>query len=186
MDEPTTNLIKTTPVSAQVTNMDRAKQQQCPKLVVYDPIRKLQNPKSRRFLRAYSRCGSLTRAAKAAGCSPEAHYSWLRRSVGYPEAYAFASQVAADTLEDIAVQRAVRDGGDNRLLMFLLRGIKPQKYGDAPATTNILLNQQGNVNASGGSAQSVRARIQAVIDARRLKALEQDGGGGATTKGGSP
>lgn len=61
----------------------------------------------RAFLAAYRLTASITRAAEAAGISREAHYRLLERSAEYRAAFAAATAIAGDRLEDEAVRRAV-------------------------------------------------------------------------------
>jgi hypothetical protein len=97
------------------------------------------------FLAAYRLTGSVTEAAAAAGVDRRLHYRWLKASPVYKQRFDQAKVEAADRLEDIAISR-VRDGvledvyyqgdvvGERRvydsgLLQFLLRGLKPERYG---------------------------------------------------------
>lgn len=82
------------------------------------------HPQQRAFLAAYSQCGVIKDAAELTGISREAHYDWMRTE-SYRRAFEEARRQAADTLEDIAFQRATRHGSD-KMLMFLLRGLKAE------------------------------------------------------------
>ena len=99
----------------------------------------------RAFLKAFEDSGCIRRAAKAAGITREAHYKWLRDDDAYEAAFKESQRAAADYLESEAVVRAtkgwlepvlyqgqvaahVRRYSDG-LLMFLLRGMMPEKYG---------------------------------------------------------
>jgi hypothetical protein len=99
----------------------------------------------RAFLRAYAELCMVKYAAQVAGIKRREHYRWLERYPGYRKAFEETRQGAADYLESIAVERAtkgwlepVRYKGricgyvrrfDDSLLMFLLRGMMPEKYG---------------------------------------------------------
>lgn len=61
----------------------------------------------RAFLAAYRLTASITKSAQAAGIRREAHYRLLERSEQYRREFAAATIIAADTLEDEAVRRAV-------------------------------------------------------------------------------
>lgn len=87
----------------------------------------LTHPKQRAFLLAFCSLGQITAAAEAAGCSREAHYDWLNTDEAYRAAFAIAQTIAGDALEDIARKRAYE--GSDKLLMFLLKGLKPDVYG---------------------------------------------------------
>jgi hypothetical protein len=102
------------------------------------------HPQQRAFLAAYASCGSVKRAAKAAGVSREAHYDWKRRHPEYAEALELATEMGADALEDEATRRGqlgvlepVYQGGEkvgvkrrysDSLLLAMLRGIRPHKF----------------------------------------------------------
>lgn len=100
--------------------------------------------KQRAFLASFEVTGRITTAAKAAQIDRSQHYEWLREVPGYEQAFKEAGEKAADTLEDEARRRA-EEGileavhyqgkpiGAKRiysdgLMMFLLRGLRPNKY----------------------------------------------------------
>jgi hypothetical protein len=100
-------------------------------------------PKKRAFLAAYAETANITRAAVAAGVTRTAHYEWMRMDEDYEAAFTAAKEQAGDFLEAVAVQRAtegvekpvtiagqrevIREYSDT-LLIFLLKGAKPDKY----------------------------------------------------------
>lgn len=71
-------------------------------------------------------CGNRTRAAEMAGIDRKTHYDWLQDDPEYPARFAKAMEQAGDALEDVAFDRAM--GGDTTLVIFLLKGAKPEKY----------------------------------------------------------
>lgn len=99
--------------------------------------------KKKAFLSAYGHTCSISRAAKAAEIDRGTHYGWLENDPGYRLAFARAKERAADALEDEAVRRA-REGTErattvagerevvldysDTLLIFLLKGMRPEKY----------------------------------------------------------
>lgn len=102
------------------------------------------------FLAAYRLTGSITEAAAAAKIDRRLHYRWLD-SPAYKEAFEKAKLEAGDMLEDVAIKR-VREGTlepvfyqgaicgskryyDSGLMQFLLRGLKPEKYGSKTEVT---------------------------------------------------
>jgi hypothetical protein len=103
------------------------------------------SPRTRAFLAAYIESGGrLTKAAEAAKVTRFSHYRRLEKSPEYRAAFEQAREQAADLLEEEAVMRAkegdlrpvfwkgkpvgaIREKSDT-LLMFLLRGAKPEKY----------------------------------------------------------
>lgn len=103
------------------------------------------------FLAAYATCGSVTGAARAAGCSRTAHYQWLQDDPTYPARYQQAHEESCESLEIEARRRAVdgvlepqfykgemcaaSDGSpigiqkySDTLLIFLMKGSMPEKY----------------------------------------------------------
>lgn len=110
----------------------------------------IQHRKKRAFLAAYARLGNVTQAATAAGIDRSTHYAWLREEGpegdAYRAAFAQAEEEAADWLEAEARRRAVEgveepvyQGGkkvgtvrrySDTLLIFLLKGARPDKYAD--------------------------------------------------------
>jgi len=101
--------------------------------------------KKRGFLAAYGQTGNISVAARAAGIHRQRHYEWLQEA-DYAKAFDHAKEEAGDILEAEARRRAVegcevpvyqggRKVGTTRrysdlLLIFLLKGAKPEKYGD--------------------------------------------------------
>ena len=98
------------------------------------------------FLAAYRKTGSITAAAAAASCKRQAHYFWLTQDPKYKTAFEAAEDEAVNSLEDEARRRAkegwmepvyykgtvcgaIRKFSDT-LLIFLLKGAKPEKYRD--------------------------------------------------------
>jgi hypothetical protein len=106
---------------------------------------KSKNARPRAFLAAFRLTGSVTRAAEAAGIEKTAHYRWLKHEP-YAKAFADACEQFGDTLEGEAIRRAnegvlegvyyqgapcgaIRVYSDG-LMQFLLKGFKPEKYGN--------------------------------------------------------
>jgi hypothetical protein len=106
--------------------------------------------KKRVFLAVFSRTGSLSQAAKAAGVHRRTHYNWLKSDPAYAKAFEQAKLVTGDALEDEAMRRAVKGvkrevlykgkpvmvNGEpyyetrysDRLLILLLKAMRPEKY----------------------------------------------------------
>lgn len=84
------------------------------------------------FLTALENTGSVTAAAEAAkiGCCNA--YQHKRNDRAFSKLWDEALDVSADTLEDEARKRAFN--GSDVLLMFLLKGIRPQKWRESRAT----------------------------------------------------
>jgi hypothetical protein len=126
-------------------------------------FRHLKGPKGRsqrRFLTSFCLCGTITHAAKAAGINRTLHNVWLR-DPEYAECFAHAQEAAADYLEREAIRRATEgvkrykfasngkplihpETGlpyyeheySNALLIFLLKGSRPEKFRDKVLTIN--------------------------------------------------
>jgi len=110
--------------------------------------------KQRRFIEVLADTGLVSAAAKAVGMSRESAYR-LRRSAhgaAFARAWDAARHHAGALVEDIAFERAFEgvehnvydENGEvvctkrvynDRLLMFLLRHLKPERYGASPART---------------------------------------------------
>lgn len=102
------------------------------------------------FITGLQETGSVTEAAKAAQISRVAIYSHRKTNPDFAREWDEALDVAADTLEDEARRRAVEGIEDpvfhkgekvatvrkysDVLLMFLLKGIRPQKWRESRAT----------------------------------------------------
>ena len=109
----------------------------------------LQSVKQAAFLSAYAECGNITGAARVADVDRTTHYWWLANdeSGEYKKAFEAAHEAAIDALEAEARRRAVEGiekavgwhkgeaGGyetvySDTLLIFLLKGARPDKYRD--------------------------------------------------------
>lgn len=104
------------------------------------------------LLMAYIKTGSLTRACQHCAITQNAHRRWLQQDPQYAEAWADARDALADSLEEEAIRRArdgvtrpVFQGGlqvgqtteySDALLMFLLKGMRPEKYRERVAVIN--------------------------------------------------
>ena len=108
--------------------------------------------KQRRFIEALADTGLVSAAAKAVGMARESAYK-LRRSAhgaAFARAWDAARHHAGGVIEDVAFERAIEGVEHNvydeygevvctkrvyndRLLMFLLRHLKPERYGGAAA-----------------------------------------------------
>lgn len=105
--------------------------------------------KKGRFLRLLAETGNVTLAAEAAGVARQTPYKWRDKDSKFAEAWAAAEEEAADRLEAEARRRAVEgvekpvyQGGhmvgtireySDTLLIFLLKGARPEKYKDRQA-----------------------------------------------------
>ena len=86
----------------------------------------------RAFLAALEQTGSVTESAPAAKIGRITAYDTRRADPAFAALWDQALDIAADTLEDEARKRAF--AGSDVLLMFLLKGIRPQKWRESRAT----------------------------------------------------
>lgn len=124
----------------------------------------LAHPKKRAFLANYERTGNITVACDAAGVGRTTYYRWAEHDDAFTVAARQARDAAADYLEEHArlwateglptVKEIYEDGKLVRreesterhatLLIFLLKGLKPEKYrerydvsGDGPTPVRV-------------------------------------------------
>lgn len=86
------------------------------------------HPKKRAFLLAFMETGSVTESTQIAGVGRQTHYDWLKNDSEYASVFADAEAIAVQSLEDEARKRA--KAGSDTLLIFLLKGLRPDRYKD--------------------------------------------------------
>lgn len=89
-------------------------------------IRRPKESRQKRFLKAYSRCGNITEAARIAKVDRTMHYEWLKEQSEYSELFSAAQEQSIQTLESIARKRAEKSS--DVLLIFLLKSLRPAVY----------------------------------------------------------
>src|SRR5450755_1370245 len=94
------------------------------------------HPKKCAFLAAFSRCGSLSKAAKRVRVDRRTHYNWLKYDPWYVQAFHQAVIEAGDSLQDKLTEMAFE--GNVTAAIFLLKGLKPEKFRDRLEQTNLL------------------------------------------------
>ena len=87
---------------------------------------KIRHPKKRGFLLAFCGTFNITQSAQVVGIDRTLHYLWKQEDPDYVEAFQLAGILGAESLQDIAVERASEDS--DTLLIFLLKGAMPEKY----------------------------------------------------------
>ncbi len=109
------------------------------------PFPRIVDSKQRAFLAAFRETGNVRLACEIANVGRSSHYRWLEEHPAYRETFDLAKLQAADILEQEAYRRAVEGieepigwyrgvaGGTVRrysdvLLMFLLKGLLPERY----------------------------------------------------------
>ena len=92
----------------------------------------IQHARQRALLVAYAHSLQVSKACQHAGVSRPWHYHWLKHDPTYAAAFAEAQQLGTTWLEDVAIERATTgDKPSDVLLIFLLKGAKPEKYRDS-------------------------------------------------------
>ena len=124
---------------------------------------KISHPKKRAFLAAFSRCGSLSQAAKRAKVDRRTHYNWLREDPAYREAFRQATIEAGDALEDKMAELA--HDGNVTAAIFLLKGLRPEKYRERYEHTNLLELDPDKLTAQ---------QLENLLDAWLLQAYRGD------------
>jgi len=79
------------------------------------------------FLRHLEESGSVSLAAERTGIARNTVYERRKVDAEFARGWHKAVEMGADALRDVAIARA--DEGDNRLLIFLLRVLRPEVYG---------------------------------------------------------
>jgi len=93
--------------------------------------------KKQAFLTAYTKCGTVTSAAKSIGINPATPYDWLKHNTdGFKVSFEQAKQSFADSLESIAFERVQTRDTNDVLLITLLNAHKPDKYRPNTQATN--------------------------------------------------
>lgn len=139
-------------------------------------IQQVKNRKNA-FLAAFSECGVISRAAEIAGIDRGTHYDWMKNDPEYVQAFKDAEDVAAEHLEQEARRRAVEGTQkpvfyqgqvcgtvteySDTLLIFLLKGAKPEKYQERTRT---------DLSVTAATKQPAPGEFQTL---RQLKELER-------------
>jgi len=123
------------------------------------------NPSQKRFIAAYSVCGNLTGAAELARLTRQAHYVWLWDNVNnYAEAFKVAQETAVERLEAEARRRAM--ASSDTLLIFLLKGHRPERYRD-----NYKVEMNGTTSVEGKVVHEHTARLTHEERCQRINEL---------------
>jgi hypothetical protein len=88
------------------------------------------------FFAALEESGSVTESCVAANISRVTVYAHKRDDPAFAERWEQALDAGADALEDVARKRAIEglSKGSDTLLMFLLKGLRPQRWRESRAT----------------------------------------------------
>ena len=115
------------------------------------------------FLVAYSELGNLTAAAETAGLVRQNHYRWLGEAP-YAAAFKIVEEVAVERLEAEARRRAME--GSDVLLIFLLKGARPERYRD-----NHRIDLQGQLAHQAEVKHEHHLAPETLTDDKRLDGL---------------
>lgn len=139
------------------------------------PVATKSTPKKReKFLGSLREAGNVTLAAEAVGVDRSTVYKWRKQDAEFSAQWDDAVEEAADRLEAEARRRAyegvdepvfyhgeacgvVRKYSDS-LMMFLLRGVRPEKYREN-------VNLQGSVTLKHGLADRLKKARRAAAEA---------------------
>jgi len=102
------------------------------------------HPKKRAVLAAFSRCGSISQAAKRAKVDRRTHYNWVREDPAYGEAFQQATIEAGDSLEDRMTELAF--DGNVTAGIFMLKSLRPEKYKDRRMVQLDLKDWDGDIS----------------------------------------
>ena len=92
------------------------------------PKRGTKTTRQNAFIEALRQTGNITLSVQAAQVTRTQAYRWRDASDGFAARWYEALQAAGEVLEAEARRRAF--GGSDTLLIFLLKGIYPEKYRD--------------------------------------------------------
>jgi hypothetical protein len=90
------------------------------------PLRK--SPKQELFLKAYSKCGIVSMAARQVKISATSHYRWMASDPTYGERFAAARETAIEHLEELLLREA--ENGNIAAIIFALKAARPAVYRD--------------------------------------------------------
>ena len=80
------------------------------------------------MLATLAKTGNVSASARAADIDRTTHYRWFHSDAEYARAVQIAMDDAVDVLEAVAREGAIL--GSDTLLIFLLKGHRPEKYRD--------------------------------------------------------
>ncbi len=131
----------------------------------HTPLRRGRRPDwTARFLELIKGTGNVTLAAQGAGIDRTTAYARAARDAAFAAAWAEAHEAAVDLLEGAARQRAL--AGSDQLLMFLLRGLRPERYG-ARLDLHVDLHREAE-----RMAERLGCSVEEVLEAAERKARE--------------
>jgi hypothetical protein len=93
------------------------------------------------FLKAFSKSGTISCAARMVGLERKTIYNWLETDQDFFDSFHHAEEEITETLEELAFKKAVE--GSDRMIVFLLQSRRPEKYRNQPLNMG-LYGRPGN------------------------------------------
>ena len=115
----------------------------------------IQHPKKRAFLSAYSRVGTVASGCRAAGIDRATQWHWRKNDPQFVAMMELAYEMAGDYLEEEAIKRAY--AGNTTLLIFLLKGFKPDKYLERMVIQTVLASYLKAQAVNAGNSELTKA-----------------------------
>jgi hypothetical protein len=84
--------------------------------------------KKKAVIAAYIEHCTVTHACRAAKVAPASWYEWKHNDPDFLAATVAAAEAVADRMEKVMIRRATE--GSDTLLIFLMKGLRPEKYKD--------------------------------------------------------
>ena len=145
-------------------------------------FRHISHMKKRAFLAAFAECGTVTHAAEIAKITRRMVQYWKKDDPEFAEAFRVAEEKAADRLEQEARRRAIEGVPEpvfykgrkvgtiqkysNNLLMFLLKGARPEKYRER-------VTQEITGKGGGPIEASIRAEVAQLTPEERKQRIDE-------------
>lgn len=122
------------------------------------PEQKWRRHKKARFLEAYKKTGGIFTAAAAVDIAGTTVWEWRQADAEFDAAFNALKEKDTETLEHVAKVRATKKS--DLLLMFLLKGRKPETYRDS-----VKLEHSGAIIAAAADLTSLpKEKLQALVD----------------------
>jgi hypothetical protein len=122
------------------------------------------------FLAAFREVGNITVAAELCGVARTTVMTALRYDADFQVQFELCKDTAIEKLEHVARERAIKQS--DLLLIFLLKGARPEKYRDnyRPRETDDAKEQAAQVIDLGKDDATYRAHLRELCDAVRNEA----------------
>ena len=145
-------------------------------------LNEIEHVAKRTFLVYYSKCGVIGEACRLTPCSRTSVWNWENEDAVFASAKRVAYQNAIDSAETYAWNRAL-SGKSDTLLIFLMKGARPEKYNDRMVLQNAVAEYMAS-RADGlesaelaGATDAEIAQMREILGnvaARRIESGEDD------------